>query len=65
MPVPPVPVPAVNRAAFAGARRTALAVAAVGAGMAAGWLASGSTGLLAGMAVVLAAGNGYAKAYSP
>jgi hypothetical protein len=29
------------------------------------WLASGRYGLLAGMAVLLAAGNGYAKAYSP
>jgi fatty acid/phospholipid biosynthesis enzyme len=41
------------------------ALAAVGAGMAAAWLSAGSTGALAGLAVALAAGNGYAKAYSP
>jgi len=33
--------------------------------MTAAWLAAGSIGVLAGMAVLLAAGNGYAKAYSP
>jgi hypothetical protein len=33
--------------------------------MATAWLAAGSIGVLGGMAVVLAAGNGYAKAYSP
>jgi hypothetical protein len=54
----------------------ALAAFAAGAGV--GWLAAGGgptargvlgaggdAGLLAAMAVVLAAGNGYAKAYSP
>jgi hypothetical protein len=54
------------------------ALAALGAGAGAGWLAArgwpgvrgvpdigGDGGLLAAMAVVLAAGNGYAKAYSP
>jgi hypothetical protein len=56
---------AVNRPAVTGICRTAAAVAAVGAGMAAAWLSAGSTGVLAGMAVLLAAGNGYAKAYSP
>jgi hypothetical protein len=59
--------------------RTAVAaVAALAAGAGAGWLAArgwpavrggpdpgGDVGLLAAMAVVLAAGNGYAKAYSP
>jgi hypothetical protein len=56
----------------------AAALAALGAGAVAGWLAgrgwpglpglpdaAGDGGLLAAMAVVLAAGNGYAKAYSP
>jgi hypothetical protein len=33
--------------------------------MAAAWVTAGSVGVLAGMAVLLAAGNGYAKAYSP
>jgi hypothetical protein len=33
--------------------------------MGAAWLAAGSIAVLAGMAVALAAGNGYAKAYSP
>jgi hypothetical protein len=33
--------------------------------MAAAWVAAGSVGVLAGMAVLLAVGNGYAKAYSP
>jgi hypothetical protein len=57
--------------------RTAVAgLAALGAGAGAGWLAArgwpagagdagGDGGLLAAMAVLLAAGNGYAKAYSP
>jgi hypothetical protein len=45
--------------------RTVLGVTALAGGMAAGWLASGDVGVLAGMAVVLAAGNGYGKAYSP
>jgi hypothetical protein len=51
--------------AMTGVRRTLAAAASVSAGMAAAWLAAGSTGVLAGMAVLLAAGNGYAKAYSP
>jgi hypothetical protein len=45
--------------------RAALGVTAIAGGMAASWLASGNIGVLAGMAVVLAAGNGYGKAYSP
>jgi hypothetical protein len=59
--------------------RTAVAaLAALGAGAGVGWLAArgwpaardipdagGDGGLIAAMAVVLAAGNGYAKAYSP
>ncbi len=56
------------RAALAAAtsvRKIAAATAAIGAGMLAAWLASGRVGILAGMAVLLAAGNGYAKAYSP
>jgi hypothetical protein len=45
--------------------RAVLGVTAIAGGMAASWLASGDVGVLAGMAVVLAAGNGYGKAYSP
>jgi hypothetical protein len=45
--------------------KTLLGAAALLSGLAAGWLAAGSFGVLAAMAVLLAAGNGYAKAYSP
>lgn len=45
--------------------RLLLAVAAVLSGLAAGWLSAGSFGVLAAMAVLLAAGTGYGKAYSP
>jgi hypothetical protein len=54
-----------------GAWKAAAAAAAVGIGLAVTWLASaawpasGTVGVLAGMGVLLAAGNGYAKAYSP
>lgn len=48
-----------------GARRAAAGVVAGSAGLAAAWLASGAIGVLSAMAVLLAAGNGYAKAYSP
>jgi hypothetical protein len=70
VPVPAFPPPAVNRLAVSrpvvtGIYRTLAAVAAVGAGAAAAWLGSGSIGVLGGMAAALAAGNGYAKAYSP
>ena len=66
--------------AGSGARSWAFvaALAALGAGAGAGWLAArgwprlpglpgaaGDGGLLAAMAVLLAAANGYAKAYSP
>jgi hypothetical protein len=65
-----VPGPAVNRFVISRPAVTAVsltlaALAAVGAGMAAAWLSAGSTGVLAGLAAALAAGNGYAKAYSP
>ena len=40
-------------------------MAAITGGAAVAWLASGNAGVLAGMAVLLAAGNGYGKAYSP
>jgi hypothetical protein len=56
---------AVDRPAVTVICRTLAAVAAVSAGMAAAWLGAGSTGVLAAMAVLLAAGNGYSKAYSP
>jgi hypothetical protein len=55
---------AASRPAMAGMRALA-AAAAISSGMAAAWVAAGSVGVLAGMAVLLAAGNGYAKAYSP
>ena len=45
--------------------RLLLCAAALLAGTAAGWLAAGSFGVLAAMAVLLAAGTGYGKAYSP
>jgi hypothetical protein len=45
--------------------RALLGTAAIVSGMAPGWLTSGNGGVLAGMAVLLAAGNGYGKAYSP
>jgi hypothetical protein len=48
-----------------GVRSTLAAAAAVSSGAFAAWLAAGGIGALAGMAVLLAAGNGYAKAYSP
>jgi hypothetical protein len=62
--------PAVNRLVLSRPAVTAIcltlaALAAVGAGMAAAWLSAGSIGVLAGLAAALAAGNGYAKAYSP
>jgi hypothetical protein len=52
-------------------RKIAVATAAIGVGMAVAWLASrawlasGAVAVLAGMGLVLAASNGYAKAYSP
>ena len=55
----------VSRPAVTASWLTLAALAAVGAGMAAAWLGAGSTGVLAGLAAALAAGNGYAKAYSP
>jgi O-acetylhomoserine/O-acetylserine sulfhydrylase-like pyridoxal-dependent enzyme len=45
--------------------RAVLGMAAITGGVAVAWLASGNAGVLAGMAVLLAAGNGYGKAYSP
>jgi hypothetical protein len=45
--------------------RAALGVSALAGGMAVAWQAAGNTAVLAGMAVLLAAGNGYGKAYSP
>jgi len=45
--------------------RAAVAAAALLAGLATGWAAAGGFGALALLAVLLAAGNGYEKAYSP
>jgi hypothetical protein len=42
-----------------------LAAGAVAAGLGLGWLTAGHRAALAGAAVVLAAVNGYSKAYSP
>ena len=56
---------AVSQPATTGLRSTLAAAAAVGSGMAVAWVTAGSAGVLAGMAVLLAVGNGYAKAYSP
>jgi hypothetical protein len=39
--------------------------AAVTAGLALGWAAAGPSLALAGLAILLAAANGYGKAYSP
>jgi hypothetical protein len=56
------------RTADAATRRPLLGASALLsglAGLAAGWLSAGSFGVLAALAVLLAAGTGYAKAYSP
>jgi hypothetical protein len=45
--------------------RTLLAVLALAAGLAVAWLVGGRVIILGVLAVLLAAGNGYAKAYSP
>ena len=57
--------PAGNSLLEGAAARTVLAVTALGAGLAASWLASGSLVVLGVLAVALAGGNGYGKAYSP
>ena len=54
-----------NSALDGAAARTVLAITALGAGLAAAWLSSGSVVLLGVLAVILAVGNGYGKAYSP
>jgi hypothetical protein len=45
--------------------RTLLAALALAAGLAVAWLAGGRVIILGVLAVLLAAGNGYGKAYSP
>jgi hypothetical protein len=58
--------PQANRSAFdSAAIRTLLAALALAAGLAAAWLAGGRMFILGVLAVLLAAGNGYGKAYSP
>lgn len=47
------------------ASRALLAVLALAAGGALGWLAGGRVAVLSGLAILLAATNGYSKAYSP
>ena len=57
--------PAGNSVLDGAAARALLALAALGAGLAAAWFADGSVVVLGGLAILLAAGNGYGKAYSP
>ncbi len=57
--------PADNSALDGAPVRILLAVTALAAGLAAAWLARGSVVVLGVLAIVLAAGNGYGKAYSP
>jgi hypothetical protein len=47
------------------AARAALAALAVAAGLAIGWASAGRFAVSAVLAVLLAAANGYSKAYSP
>jgi hypothetical protein len=45
--------------------RAWLAAGAIAAGLGIGWAASGRIAAIAVLAVIVAAANGYAKAYSP
>ncbi len=54
-----------SRVTDAAAARLLFGAAALLSGIAVGWLSAGSFGVLAAMAVLLAAGTGYGKAYSP
>jgi len=45
--------------------RALLAAGAIALGLVAGWALSGRIAILATLAVLIAAGNGYSKAYSP
>jgi len=45
--------------------RTLLAAGATALGLGAGWALSGRIAAVAILAVLIAAGNGYSKAYSP
>ena len=47
------------------AARLPLAATAIVAGLAAGWAASGRVAVVAWMAILVAAANGYSKAHSP
>jgi len=47
------------------ASRALLAAGAVAAGLVAGWIARPGGAVVAVLAVIVAAANGYAKAYSP
>jgi hypothetical protein len=57
--------PAGSSALDNAAVRSLLAAVAIAAGLAVAWLAGGSVVVLAVLAVLLAASNGYGKAYSP
>lgn len=58
--------PQTDRSAFDGAViRTLLGALALAAGLAVAWLAGGRVIILGVLGVLLAAGNGYGKAYSP
>ena len=58
-------LPARSAALDSAAGRAVLAAIAVAAGLAAAWLAGGRVVMLAVLAILLAASNGYGKAYSP
>jgi hypothetical protein len=47
------------------AAKAAFATICLASGIAIGWLAGGSIAALGGLAVLLAAVNGYSKSYSP
>jgi hypothetical protein len=47
------------------AAKTTLVAASLASGIIVGWLADGRAAAIAGVAVLLAAANGYSKSYSP
>jgi hypothetical protein len=65
--LPPPAVTAVRNAmnGLMSAARALLAAGAIALGLGAGWALSGRIVTIAILAVLIAAGNGYSKAYSP
>jgi hypothetical protein len=65
--LPPPAVTAVRNAVngLMSAARALLAAGAIALGLGAGWALSGRIVTIAILAVLIAAGNGYSKAYSP